>query len=114
METLSVGRDKTKKELLLEELERYGIVRSKLGQELEFHEQTLERLLQEAKKSQDPSNSYQSWFTDQYDCIMTDYYTKLTVGTVMFFYFYPWAALFWPPYYYYNKSWKNQMSFKKS
>ena len=88
METLSVGRDKAKKEPLLEELER---------------------LLQEARKSQDPSNSYQSWFTDLYERIMIDYYTKLTVGTVMFFYCYPWAALFWPPYYYYNKSWKNQM-----
>jgi hypothetical protein len=114
METLSVGRDKAKKELLLEELERYGINIPKVGQEPEFPEHTLERLLQEAKKSQDPSSSYQRWFTDLYERIMIDYYTKLTVGTVMFFYCYPWAALFWPPYYYHNKSWKDQMSFKKS
>ena len=35
-----------------------------------------------------------------YSSVLTDYIYKMTVATVLFFICYPWAAFFWPPYYF--------------
>lgn len=102
MEMLSVGNDRRKKRLLLLELERYGVIFE--GDEaLKAPEYTLQRLLQEAKSKQDTSTTTQDLFMDVYESMMLDYITKLTVASVFFFSCYPWTALFWPPFYYYNK-----------
>lgn len=101
METMSVNNDTMKKRILLEELERYGI-QSRAGPSLEVPEHTLENLLQEVKNKKATSNSLLNWFMDLYDSMIVDYYTKLTLATVVFFSSFPWAAFFWPPYYYYR------------
>lgn len=107
METsLSVENDdteKTRKGLVLRELKGYG-VKFEEDEALKAPEHTLERLLQEVKSKQDNTSTTQSehLFMDSYESILCDYITKLTVATVFFFSCYPWAALFWPPYYYLN------------
>jgi hypothetical protein len=100
METLLIGNEKRKKKLLLAELERYGII-FKAEQALEVPKDALERQLQEAKNEQTTSNRPRNWFIDVYESITLDYIDKLTTATA-FFTSYPCAALFWPPYYYYN------------
>lgn len=102
MEILSVGDDTSKKKLLLEELKRYGVIFN-VDEALKAPEYTLQRLLQEAKSKQDISTTTQDLFMDVCESMMLDYITKLTVASVFFFSCYPWAALFWPPFYYYNK-----------
>lgn len=107
MEMLSVGNDRRKKRLLLLELERYGVIFE--GDEaLKAPEYTLERLLQEVKSKQDTSTRSQDLFMDLYESMIRDYITKLTVASVFFFLCNPWAALFWPPYYYHNNKRSNQ------
>lgn len=101
METLLIGNEKSKKRLLLAELERYGII-FKAKEALEVPKEALERQLQEVKSEQYTSNRPRNWFIDLYESIMLDYIEKLTAATA-FFTSYPRAALFWlPPYYYYN------------
>jgi hypothetical protein len=101
MEILSVGDDTSKKKLLLEELKRYGVIFN--VEALKAPEYTLQRLLQEAKSKQDTSTTTQDLLMDVYESMIRDSITKLTVASVFFFSCYPWAALFWPPFYYYNK-----------
>lgn len=103
MEVLSVGNEERKRRsLLLQELERYG-VRFKEDEALKAPEYTLERLLREAKSRQDSSATRsQGSFMDLYESMIRDYISKLTVASVFFFSCNPWAALFWPPFYYYN------------
>jgi len=70
---------------------------------LKIPENTLERpLQQEVKHTYETSKKSENWFMDLYESITTDYFAKLTVASVFFFSCYPWAALFWPPYYYHN------------
>lgn len=109
MGILSVGNEQRKKRLLLlQELERYG-VRFEGDEALKAPEYTLERLLREAKSRQDSSTTRsQDLFMDLYESMVCDYLYKLTVATVFFFYCYPWAALFWPPYYYHINKRSNQ------
>lgn len=102
MEILSIENDERKKRLLLlEELEQHGII-LKGDEASKAPESTLERLLQEVKSRQDSSTT-QDLFMDFYESMVRDYIVKLTIASVFFFSCYPWAALFWPPYYYYNK-----------
>ena len=101
MEILSVGDDTSKKRLLSEELKRYGVIFN-VDEALKAPEYTLQRLLQEAKSKQHTSSTTQDLFMDVYESMMRDYITKLTVASVFFFSCYPWAALFWPPFYSYN------------
>jgi hypothetical protein len=101
MEILSVGDDTSKKKLLLEELKRYGVIFN-VDEALKAPEYTLQRLLQEAKSKKHTSTTTQDLFMDVYESMMRDYITKLTVASVFFFSCYPWAALFWSPFYYYN------------
>jgi len=35
-----------------------------------------------------------------YFSTLTDYIYKITAATVLFFISYPWAAFYWPPYYF--------------
>jgi hypothetical protein len=101
METLLIGNEKSKKKrLLLAELERYGII-FKAKEALEVPKEVLERQLQEVKSEQYTSNRPRNCFIDLYESTMLDYIEKLTAATA-FFTSYPSAALFWPPYYYYN------------
>ena len=102
MEILSVGDDTSKKKLLLEELKRYGVIFN-VDEALKGPEYTLQRLLQEAKSKQGTSTTTQDLLMDVYESMIRDSITKLTVASVFFFSCYPWAALFWPPFYYYNK-----------
>ncbi len=101
MEILSFGDDTSKKTLLLEELKRYGVIFN-VDEALKAPEYALERLLQEARSKQDISTRTQDLFMDVYESMIRDYITKFTVASVFFFSCNPWAALFWPPYYYYN------------
>ncbi len=39
-------------------------------------------------------------FIEWYTSTLTDYIYKMTIASVPFFISYPWAALFWPPYYF--------------
>ncbi len=39
---------------------------------------------------------------DLHVSVSTDYIYKMTIAMVLFFISYPWAAFFWPPYYYYS------------
>jgi hypothetical protein len=83
MEILSVGDDRTKKGLLLKELERYGVIFE--GDEaLKAPEPTLDRLLQEVKSKQDTSTRSQDLFMDLYESMICDYITKLRVASVFF------------------------------
>jgi hypothetical protein len=103
METLSVDNGERTKEPLSEELKRYGVP-LKEDEILKASEHELERMLQDVKsKQQDTSTVSQNSFVDLYESMICDYINKLTVATVFFFSCNPWAALFWPPYYYYNK-----------
>jgi hypothetical protein len=105
METLSIDNDKIRKGLLLEELKRYGIL-LKENEALKTSEHKLEKLLQDLKSKQqeeDTSIISQNPFVDLYDSMISNYIHILTVATVFFFLCNPWAALFWPPYYYYNR-----------
>lgn len=101
MEILSVGDNTSKKKLLLEELKRYGVIFN-VDEALKAPEYTLQRLLQEAKSKQHTSTTTQDLLMDVYESMIRDSITKLTVASVFFFSCYPWAALFWPPFYYYN------------
>ena len=102
MESLLIGNEKRKKRLLLEELERYGII-FKAEEALEVPEEALERQLQEVKSKQYTSNRPRNWVVDLYESIMLDYVEKLAPATA-FFTSYPWAILFWAPFYYYYNS----------
>ena len=83
MEILSVGDDRTKKGLLLKELEQYGVIFE--GDEaLKAPEPTLDRLLQEVKSKQDTSTRSQDLFMDLYESMICDYITKLRVASVFF------------------------------
>ena len=96
-----MARKKSKKRLLLAELDRYGII-FKAEEALEVPKWALERQLQEVKSEQYTSKRPRNWFIDLYESTMLDYIEKLTAATA-FFTSYPWAVLFWPPpYYYYN------------
>ena len=44
------------------------------------------------------TESENEWL-DRYLSTLTDYTFKMTLASVLFFITYPWAALFWPPYY---------------
>jgi hypothetical protein len=101
-----VANEKRKKRLLLAELERYGIM-FKAEEALKVPEEALERKLQEVKSEQYSSNRPRNWFIELYESIMLDYIDKLTAATG-FFTCYPWAALFWAPYYYYYNSKKGR------
>lgn len=103
METLSVDNGERSKGLLLEELKRYGVL-FKEDEALKASEHKLEKLLQDVKSNQqDTSTLSQISFVDLYESMISDYIHKLTIATVFFFSCNPWAALFWPPYYYYNR-----------
>ena len=103
METLSVDNGERSKGLLLEELERYGVL-FKNDEAMKASEHKLERMLQDVKSNQqDTSTLSQISFVDLYESMISDYIHKLTIATVFFFSCNPWAALFWPPYYYYNR-----------
>ncbi len=105
MEILSVENDtKRKKRLLIQELEQHGVILES-DEALEAPEYTLERLLEEVKSKQDTSTTARSEdsFIDLYGSMVRDYISKLTVASVFLFSCNPWAALFWPPYYYNNK-----------
>jgi hypothetical protein len=103
METLSVDNGERTKEPLSEELKRYGVP-LKEDEILKASEHELERMLQDVKsKQQDTSTVSQNSFVDLYESKICDYINKLTVVTVFFFSCNPWTALFWPPYYYYNR-----------
>ena len=103
METLSVDNGERSKGLLLEELERYGVL-FKNDEAMKASEHKLERMLQDVKSNQqDTSTLSQISFVDLYESMISDYIHKLTIATVFFFSCNPWAALFGPPYYYYNR-----------
>ena len=40
-------------------------------------------------------NEWLQWYISA----LTDYISKMTLASVLFFITYPWAALFWPPFY---------------
>jgi hypothetical protein len=102
METLSAGNSEGKNRVLLAELERHGVIPT-ADEALEVPVNTLERLLQEVKsKHNTTSNRSQNWFMNLYESMILDYITKLNVASVFLFSSNPLAALFWPPYYYYN------------
>ncbi len=85
---------KERKRSLLAELERYGVI-SKVAEDLDVSEDTLERLLQEIKGKHDASNKSRNWFIDLYESAIIDYFTILTVATVFFLSYNPWVAIFW-------------------
>ena len=103
METLSVDNGERSKGSTPEELKRYGVL-LKEEEVLKVSEHKLESMLQDVKsKQQHASTRSQNLFVDFYESTICDYINKLTLTTVFFFYCNPWAALFWPPYYYYNR-----------
>jgi len=55
-----------------------------------------EKKTQEEPKDNNPYQSYSSIMTD----FVCDVIYKTTLATILFFMSYPWAALFWPPYYF--------------
>jgi hypothetical protein len=103
METLSVDNGERSKGSLPEELKRYGVL-LKEEEVLKASEHKLETLLRDVKSNQqDTSTISKNLFVDLYESMICGYINKLTLATVFFFYCNPWAALFWPPYYYYNR-----------
>ena len=102
MESLLIGNEKRKKRLLLEELERYGII-FKAEEALEVPEEALERQLQEVKSKQYTSNRPRNWVVDLYESIMLDYVEKLA-GQLLFSHPILGLLLFWAPFYYYYNS----------
>ena len=103
METLSVEKGKRSEGLLLEELKRLGVLLNE-DEAFKASEHELERLLQDMKsKQQNTATTSQNLFVDFYESVISGFINKLTLATVFFFSCNPWAALFWPPYYYYNR-----------
>lgn len=103
METLSVDNGKRSEGLLLEELKRFGVL-LKENEAFKASEHELERLLQDIKsKQQNTATTSQNLFVNFYESMISDFINKLTLATVFFFSCNPGAALFWPPYYYYNR-----------
>ena len=85
METLSVDNGERSKGLLLEELERYGVL-FKNDEAMKASEHKLERMLQDVKSNQqDTSTLSQISFVDLYESMISDYIHKLTIATVFFF-----------------------------
>lgn len=103
METLSVDNVERSKGLLLEELKRYGVL-FKEDEALKASEHKLEKLLQDVKSNQQGTSTIsKNLFVDLYESMICGYINRLTLATVFFFYCNPWAALFWPPYYFDNR-----------
>jgi hypothetical protein len=46
------------------------------------------------------ANEIEDPFLEWYTSTLTDYIYKMTIASVLFFISYPWAALFWLPYYF--------------
>lgn len=46
------------------------------------------------------TNEIEDPFLKWYTSTLTDYIYKMTIASVLFFISYPWAAFFWPPYYF--------------
>ena len=62
----------------------------------------MEALVVDAEYEKQPSDETYD-VVEHYESIMADYVFKMTIATVLFFATFPWAAMFWPPYYY--RSW---------
>lgn len=63
-------------------------------------------MIQEMDETRNPDTkeaSYDQLF-ESYISVTTDYVYKATIATIMFFTCWPWAALFWPPYYFMRRT----------
>jgi len=102
MEEVLLPGEKDRK-ILLAELEKYGVILP-LTERDTMDISVLRKLVDSLKDSplrysanKDPVDAFE-WYR-----AMADYIGKLTIASVLFFCINPWAALWWPHFYFYRQ-----------
>jgi hypothetical protein len=103
---LNSGKDRKR---LIAELEKYGITLPQPPGGMAVDNAVLEQFLdklgkiygaEDLSRKVDRTPNAIEWYTQ----LTADYVYKLTLASVLFFVTFPWAALWWPPYYFRHHS----------